>query len=230
MQPHPSQSNPAASVDAEAIAGAARELGLQLSAVQSQALARYTSLLQRWNTVHNLTALQTPSQLLTHHLLDSLAIVPELQRVCGRRSVRALDVGAGGGLPGIALAVAVPDWQVTLVDKVQKKVAFMTQVKLELGLANVVCVHERVEKLQTAVPFELITARAFGSLAMLVGMTRHLLAVNGRWCAMKGTLPRDELDELQRLVPDVRAGQIVKLKVPHLEAERHLVWMQVAAR
>ncbi len=120
LQPHLSQAFCSA-VDAEAIASAASELGLRLSASQSQALAHYAALLQRWNTVHNLTAIETPSQVLTHHLLDSLAIVPEVQRVAGGRSVRVLDVGAGGGLPGIPLAIAAPNLQVTLVDKVQKE-------------------------------------------------------------------------------------------------------------
>ena len=228
MQPDRSQNIPAAPVDAEAIVSAASEFGLQLDASQSQALARYAALLQRWNKVHNLTAIETPSQVLTHHLLDSLAIVPEVQRVVDARSVKVLDVGAGGGLPGIPLAIAAPYLQVTLVDKVQKKIAFLTQAKLELGLTNVACIHARVEALQTEFPFELITARAFASLATLVGLTRHLLAPNGWWCAMKGTLPSAELDELQRSRPDVRVAQTVRLKVPRLNAARHLVWMQIA--
>ena len=228
MQTHRSQTISATSFDAEAIASAASELGLLLSTSQTQALAHYAALLQRWNAVHNLTAIETPSQVLTHHLLDSLAIVPELQRAAGGRSMRVLDVGAGGGLPGIPLAIALPYLQVTLVDKVQKKCAFLTQVKVELALTNVDCIHSRVETLQTESPFELIIARAFASLATLVGLTRHLLAPNGRWCAMKGTLPSTELDELPRSTPDVRITQTVRLKVPRLDAERHLVWMQVA--
>ncbi len=228
MQPHRSQSIPAALVDADAIASAASEFGLQLGASQSQALAHYAALLQRWNKVHNLTAIETPAQVLTHHLLDSLAIVPEVQRVAGGRSLQVLDVGAGGGLPGIPLAIAAPHLQVTLVDKVQKKIAFLTQAKLELALTNVACIHARVETLQTESPFQLITARAFASLATLVGLTRHLLAPNGWWCAMKGTLPSAELDELQRSTPDVRVAHTVRLNVPRLDAERHLVWMQLA--
>ncbi len=228
MQPHRSQSFPPALVDGEAIASAAGEFGLHLSASQSQALAHYAALLQRWNKVHNLTAIETPAQVLTHHLLDSLAIVPEVQRVAGGRSVQVLDVGAGGGLPGIPLAIAAPHLQVTLVDKVQKKIAFLTQAKLELALTNVACIHARVETLQTESPFQLITARAFASLATLVGLTRHLLAPNGWWCVMKGTLPSAELDELQRSTPDVRVAHTVRLNVPRLDAERHLVWMQLA--
>lgn len=228
MQPHRSQNTLAALVDAEAIAGAASEFGLLLSASQSHALANYAALLQRWNKVHNLTAIETSSKLLTHHLLDSLAIVPEVQRVAAGRSLRVLDVGAGGGLPGIPLAIALPYLHVTLVDKVQKKIAFLTQAKLELALTNVDAVQSRVETLETKLPFELITARAFASLATLVGLTRHLLAPNGWWCAMKGTLPSAELDELQRSTPDVLVTQTFRLKVPRLDAERHLVWMQIA--
>jgi 16S rRNA (guanine527-N7)-methyltransferase len=165
---------------------------------------------------------------LTHHLLDSLAIVPEIQIISGERLVNVLDVGAGGGLPGIPLAIAAPNLRVTLIDKVQKKFAFLTQAKLELALDNVTCVHGRVETLHTESPFELIVARAFTSLFEFVGLTRHLLAKNGWWCAMKGTLPATELAELKRLMPDVRVARTVRLHVPHLNAERHLVLMQAA--
>jgi 16S rRNA (guanine527-N7)-methyltransferase len=206
----------------------ATELGLQLSASQSDALARYAALLLRWNAVHNLTAIETPADVLTHHLLDSLSIVPEVRRICGHRMMRMLDVGAGGGLPGIALAIAAPNLHVTLVDKVQKKVAFLTQAKLELALDNVECVHARVEALQTQPAFELIVARAFASLTEFVGLTRHLLAPQGWWFAMKGALPSDELSELKRSMPDVRVARTVRLQVPHLSAERHLVLMQAA--
>ena len=224
---HLSQRHSAESVTADAISEGAAELGLQLSPPQSDALARYAALLSRWNAVHNLTTIETPVDVLSHHLLDSLAIVPEVQRVVGLGVSRILDVGAGGGLPGVALAIAAPNLRVTLVDKVQKKTAFLTQVKIELGLDNVDCVHSRVEELKPASPFELIVARAFASLAELVGLTRHLLAADGWWLAMKGALPNDELNELARLQPDIRA-RTVRLHVPHLNAERHLILMQVA--
>ncbi len=228
MQPHRLQEDPAAPIDADAITSAASELGLRLSQSQSDALARYAALLLRWNTVHNLTAIEAPAHVLSHHLLDSLAIVPEIQRIAGDRHMRVLDVGAGGGLPGIPLAIAAPNLHVTLIDKVQKKSAFLTQAKLELALANITCVHARVETLQARSPFELIVARAFSSLSELVGLTRHLLAPDGWWCAMKGTLPSDELDDLKRTMPDVRVTRIVKLQVPQLSAQRHLILMQVA--
>ena len=201
---------------------------MRLSEPQLDALARYAALLMRWNTVHNLTAIESPAQVLSHHLLDSLAIVPEIRRIGGESLANVLDVGAGGGLPGIPLAIAVPTLRVTLIDKVQKKIAFLTQAKLELALDNVTCVHARVETLQTESPFELIVARAFASLAEFVGLTRHLLASNGWWCAMKGTLPTAELDELKRSMQDVRVTRTIRLQVPHLNAERHLVMMQVA--
>ena len=228
MQPHRSQKEPGAPLSADAIANAAAELGLQLSEAQSDALARYAALLMRWNAVHNLTAIESPAHVLTHHLLDSLAIVPEIQRIGGERLVNVLDAGAGGGLPGIPLAIAAPNLQVTLIDKVQKKIAFLTQAKLELALDNVICVHARVETLHAESPFELIVARAFASLVEFVALTRHLLAKNGWWCAMKGILPAAELDELKRSMPDVRVAHTVRLRVPHLSAERHLVLMQVA--
>ena len=227
MQPHRLQKDLGALVNADAIASAASELGLRLSEPQSDALARYAALLMRLNTVYNLTAIKSPAHLLTHHLLDSLAIVPEIQRIGGERLVNALDVGAGGGLPGIPLAIAAPYLHVTLIDKVQKKIAFLTQAKLELALDNVTCVHARVETLQAS-PFELIVARAFASLAEFVGLTRHLLAKNGWWCAMKGVVPTAEIDELKRSMPDVRVARTVRLHVPHLNAERHLVLMHVA--
>jgi 16S rRNA (guanine527-N7)-methyltransferase len=228
LQPHRLQENPGAPVNADAIASAASELGLRLSEPQLHALARYAALLMRWNRVHNLTAIETPAHVLTHHLLDSLAIVPEIRRIGGECWANALDVGAGGGLPGIPLAIAMPKLRVTLIDKVQKKIAFLTQAKLELALDNVTCVHARVETLQAESLFELIVARAFASLAEFVGLTRHLLAKNGWWCAMKGTLPATELDELKRSMPDVRVARTVRLQVPHLNAERHLVLMQMA--
>lgn len=213
---------------AGAIASAATDLGLQLSESQCDSLARYADLLLRWNTVHNLTAIESPHQVLTHHLLDSLAIVPEIQRISGERPIRVLDVGAGGGLPGIPLAIAAPNLHVTLIDRVQKKVAFLTQAKLELALNNVECVHARVETLQPDPQFEVIVARAFASLSDLVRLTRHLLARHGWWCAMKGALPPTELDALKFSAPDVRVAAEIRLRVPHLDAERHLILMQVA--
>lgn len=208
---------------AEGVAG----LGLVLRTEQLDQLVRYADLLTRWNRVHNLTAIE-PGQTLTHHLLDSLSIVPTLAaRVHGKAPLRVLDVGAGGGLPGVPLAIALPAAHVTLVDKVEKKVAFLRQVKLELRLPNMDVVHSRVEQLR-ATPFDVILARAFATLLELVRLSRPLLARGGCWCAMKGTLPRAEIEELERAQPGVRIAQIVKLDVPRLEAERHLILIEPA--
>ena len=187
---------------------------------------RYADLLLRWNSVHNLTAIESPAHVLTHHLLDSLAIVPQIQSIRSGRPLRVLDVGAGGGLPGIPLAIAAAELHVTLIDKVQKKVAFLTQAKVELALNNVECIHARVETLPPEPPFELIVARAFASLAEFVRLTRHLLAARGWWCAMKGALPGTELNALKVSAPDVRVVDAIRLQVPGLEAERHLILMQ----
>ncbi len=214
-------------LDPDAIRTAASELGVRLSKAQSRAMARYAGLLLRWNAVHNLTAFDSPADVLTHHLLDSLAILPEVLRISNRASMRVLDVGSGGGLPGIPLAIAAAQLHVTLVDRVQKKVAFLTQVKLELQLTNVECVHGRVETLRPEGRFDVIVARAFGSLTELVRLTRYLLVQNGAWCAMKGVLPQAELTELSDAHPDLQATS-VRLKVPRLEAKRHLIVIRAA--
>jgi 16S rRNA (guanine527-N7)-methyltransferase len=201
------------------------ELGLDLGPAQLGQLVRYVDLLARWNRVHNLTAVE-PGQTLTHHLLDSLSIVPTLKtRVHVKAKLRVLDVGAGGGLPGIPLAIALPAAHVTLLDKVGKKVAFLRQVQLELGLPNVDAVHARVEQLH-APPFDVILARAFATLLELVRLSRSLLANDGCWCAMKGMLPSAEIEELERAQLGVRIAQIVKLHVPRLDAERHLILIE----
>ena len=200
-------------------------LGLELRTEQLDQLVRYADLLTRWNRVHNLTAIE-PGQTLTHHLLDSLSIVPTLAaRVHTAAPLRVLDVGAGGGLPGIPLAIALPAAHVTLVDKVEKKVAFLRQVKLDLRLPNMDVVHSRVEQLR-ATPFDVILARAFATLLELVRLSRPLLARGGCWCAMKGALPRAEIEELEQAHSGVRIVQIVKLVVPRLEAERHLILIE----
>lgn len=209
---------PEADFDA-ALADGAHELGVLLDERQRLQLAQFGALLQRWNRVHNLTAIDRADQLLTHHLLDSLATVPEIAAHTGAQ--RLLDVGSGGGLPGVPVAIALPHLAVTLVDKVQKKAAFLEQAKLELALVNVDVRHARVENLDVA-PFDIITARALTSLDQLIRWTRPLLAPGGCWIALKGALPSDEIDVLEqdRSVVVVRT---VKIRVPHLEAERHLV-------
>lgn len=209
------------------LADGAAELGVALDSVQLDRLVRYADLLVRWNQVHNLTAIE-PEQILTRHLLDSLSIVPTVSaRVSGKKAPRILDVGAGGGLPGIPLAIALPEVQVTLLDKVEKKVAFLRQVQLELRLTNIDAVHARLEQLRAS-PFDVILARAFATLLELVRLSRPLLAIGGCWCAMKGTLPRAEIEELERARLGVRIAEVVKLHIPRLDAERHLILLEAS--
>lgn len=202
-------------------AGAAR-LGLALDESQLHRLAAFGELLMRWNAVHNLTAIRSSEDLLTHHLLDSLALVPHLLRCTRGEAVRVLDVGSGGGLPGIVLAVAVPGARMTLIDAVQKKCAFLTQARLELRLGNVEVVHGRVERFR-APPFDLIVSRALATLAEFVDWTRHLLSPEGCWLAMKGRPP---LEEIAELPPDVHASMLA-LHVPGLNEARHLIEMRI---
>jgi 16S rRNA (guanine527-N7)-methyltransferase len=210
---------------ADAIEAGATRLGLALTHAQSVALERFGAMLLRWNAVHNLTAIETGEGVLSHHLLDSLAVLPVIDRIFGDRPLRVLDVGAGGGLPGIPLAIAAPRLSVTLVDKVQKKIAFLTQVKLELGLANIECVHSRIEDLVRP-PFDLILSRAFAALDDFVQWTLPLLAAGGWWFAMKGAVPNDEIEAVIGAGLQVRIVDTVKLDVPRLGAERHLILLQ----
>jgi len=180
--------------------------------VQAQLLA-YLALLQKWNKTYNLTAITEPERQLTHHLLDSLALLPHV----GPGPL--LDVGSGAGLPGIPLALARPDLKVTLIDASQKKAAFMQQAAIELGLAaRVTAVHGRVEALQAG-PFAQITARAFADLNDLVFLTRHLLSEGGCWLAMKGTHPHEEVAKLRGAV----VSEEIELTVPGLGAQRRLL-------
>lgn len=218
-----SKPSSATAVEPAAIQHGAAELGVQLSNAQADLLVRYTQLLARWNRVHNLTAIDRPDEVISAHLLDSLSIIGEIDLFSPNSKL--LDVGAGAGLPGIPVAISRPQLRVTLLDKVAKKVAFLTQAKAELGLANIECVHARAEDWRAAQPFRLIVARAYASLAQLVASTAHLIAPSGHWLAMKGALPRAEIDELARAAPGVRIVRTVKLRVPRLEAERHLIVM-----
>jgi 16S rRNA (guanine527-N7)-methyltransferase len=213
-------------IDAASIADAVAQLPLALSAAQCDTLARFAALLAKWNRVHNLTARESAHDLLVLHLLDSLSIVGPLRAaVAGLASAASsvLDVGSGGGLPGIPLAIAEPLLHVTLIDKVAKKVAFLQQAKAELRLSNVECFAGRVEDFVPPHRFDVVTSRALGSLADFTRATRHLLADGGLWAAMKGAVPRAEIAALPA---SVAVRDIVKLRVPRLEAERHLVLLQ----
>jgi 16S rRNA (guanine527-N7)-methyltransferase len=204
-----------------AIGVAAAALGLSLDERQLQQLAAYAQLLQRWNRVHNLTSVRAGEKVLTHHLLDSLAVLPHFLHVGDVASPRVLDVGSGGGLPGVVLAIAAPQAQLTLVDAVQKKCAFLTQAAVELQLRNVDVIHGRVESLHLP-PFDVIISRALATLGQFVAWTRHLLKPEGRWLAMKGRLPDDEIAALPT---DIR-GTAVELRVPGLDEQRHLIVMR----
>jgi len=203
------------------IAALAVELGVQLSAAQTDQLLRYLQLLQRWNGTYNLTAVRDPAAMLTQHLADCLAVLPALARQAAAGG-RLLDVGSGGGLPGVVIACALPAWDVTTVDAVAKKAAFVRQVAGALALPNLHAAHARVESLR-AEPFQLITSRAFSSLADFATLTRGHLAPGGVWMAMKGRVPDDEIAQLPA---DIDVFHVEQLAVPGLDAQRCLVWMR----
>jgi 16S rRNA (guanine527-N7)-methyltransferase len=209
------------------LADGVRELGLDLSDAQLGKLLDYVALLSKWNAVYNLTAIRDPRQMLIQHILDSLSIVPHLAT---RGASSVLDVGSGGGLPGIVLAIVLPEWTVTVNDIVHKKTAFQAQAKAELGLANLSVVTGRVETLQPGaeVPakFDVIVSRAFAELADFVTLARHLVAEQGAIWAMKGVRPDGEIE---RLPEGAHVEQIIRLNVPSLDAERHLIKVLVDA-
>lgn len=202
------------------IAAICAQCGLAASAVQLKALADYLALLQRWNATYNLTAVRDPASMLTQHLADCLAVIPPLQRHA--ETGRLIDVGSGGGLPGVVIATMMPGWQVTCVDSVGKKMAFVRQVAGALPLPNLRAEHGRIEQLRLG-PFDLITSRAFSSLGDFTRLTRPLLAPGGVWMAMKGRVPEDELAALPA---DVTVFHVEPLTVPGLAAQRCLVWMR----
>jgi 16S rRNA (guanine527-N7)-methyltransferase len=196
--------------------------GLSPSTQQLQALADYLVLLQRWNATYNLTAVRDPAAMLTQHLADCLAVVTPLQRHA--EGGRLLDVGSGGGLPGVVIATLLPAWSVTCVDAVGKKMAFVRQVAGTLPLPNLRAEHTRIEQLKQP-PYDLITSRAFASLADFTRLTRPHLAAGGVWMAMKGRAPEEETAELPS---DVTVFHVEQLAVPGLDAQRCLVWMRPA--
>ena len=197
-------------------------LGLDLSADRQKLLLDYVALIQKWNKVYNLTALRDPADMLTHHLLDSLTAVAPLTRHTQGQAVRVLDVGSGGGLPGVVLAICVPELNVTCVDTVAKKAAFVQQVAVSLKLPNLRGLHARVESLVE--PYQVICSRAFASLPDFVTWSRSALAEGGVWMAMKGKHPQDEIDALPA---DVKVFHVEPLTVPGLDVERCMVWIKL---
>ena len=212
---------------ASALAAACAALGLELSATTQTRLLSFLGLLERWNTVYNLTAVRDPGPMLTLHLADCLAVVEPLRRQVGELGgKRLLDVGSGGGLPGVVLAIVEPDFEVLCVDAVGKKAAFVRQVAAELSLPNLHARHVRVERLE-APAFDVVAARAFSTLPALVAATRGLLKAGGIWMAMKGRPPAQEI---LGLPSDVEVFHVEPLKVPALNAARCLIWMRPLRR
>jgi len=214
----------ASGLDADLAAGLTA-LDLDIPARAQRQLIAYVELLSKWNRVYNLTAIREPERMVTHHVLDSLSVLPPLMPLLATSTcVRMLDVGAGAGLPGIPLAIARPDWDVTLLDSSQKKVAFMTQTAIELKLANVQALAERVEAFAAPKLFDVVIARAFSALAGFVRSAARHVKPGGRLVAMKGIYPGDELTALPH---DVGILSVSALTVPGLAAVRHLVVMEL---
>lgn len=208
------------SVEQQLRAGA-QALGLGLDDAQVARLLDYLGLLAKWNKVYNLTAVRDPQDMLTHHLLDSLAVVAPLQRQTGGAAGRLLDVGSGAGLPGVVIAICCPALRVDCLDAVAKKMAFVQQAAASLGLPNLRGVHARVEAVTDR--YDVISSRAFASLADFVAGSRAASAEGGTWMAMKGKRPADEIAALP---PDVAVFHVEQLAVPGLDAERCIVWMR----
>lgn len=198
-----------------------KELSLDLNEKQHEQLLDYLALLVKWNSVYNLTSVRDPMQMATLHLLDSLAAVPAFT---GARNV--LDVGAGGGLPGIVLAIAMPDIKVSLIDTVHKKTAFLKQVKAELGLANATVYTSKVQEVTVPAKFDVITSRAFADLSDFVEWSGQLLDEGGKFIALKGVAPPEERE---RLPAPWKITDLQPIRVPGLDAERHLVFIEKSA-
>jgi 16S rRNA (guanine527-N7)-methyltransferase len=198
-------------------------LGLWLADIQIEQLLDYLGLMQKWTRVYNLTAVRDPAEMLTHHLLDSLAVVEPLRRQTGGQPIRLLDVGSGAGLPGVVVAICCPQVRVDCVDTVAKKAAFIRQVAAALKLSNLQGLHSRVEQLTG--PYDVVSCRAFASLADFVAWSSGALAEQGVWLAMKGKPPQEEIAALPA---GVVVFHVEQLRVPGLDAERCIVWMKRA--
>jgi 16S rRNA (guanine527-N7)-methyltransferase len=205
---------------APALAGGIRTLGVDVGPAAQAKLLAYIALLGKWNRTHNLTAIRTAEQMVIHHVLDSLAVLPH---VLPATSPRIVDVGSGGGLPGIPIAVARPGWRVTLLDSNQKKAAFLRQAAAELALDNVDVVCRRADDYDPEPRFDVAISRAYSDLAGFATDARHLTRPGSVWLAMKGIYPAAELAQLP---PDVAAIAVSRLEIPGLSAERHLVVMR----
>jgi 16S rRNA (guanine527-N7)-methyltransferase len=203
-----------------ALAAGLAALGLDPDPGMRAKLLQYIALLDKWNHTHNLTAIRDPEQMITHHLLDSLAVVEHLP---GRADLRVLDIGSGGGLPGIPLAIARPAWHLVLLDSNHKKAVFLKQAAIELNLANVGVSAGRVEDYLGDPLFDVVISRAFSDLGTFAAVGRRLVAPGGRLVAMKGLYPNEELEQLP---PDVIVTEVPAVRVPGLDVQRHLVIME----
>lgn len=209
---------PAREVVADVLKQGIKQLPLELSEAQVAQLLDYLALLNKWNSVYNLTSVRDPLEMVKLHLLDSLTAVSAF---AGATNV--LDVGAGGGLPGMVLAISCPDMKVSMIDTVHKKTAFLNQVKAELGLSNVTVYTKKVQDLEVKTKFDVITSRAFADLSDFVNWSGHLLAEGGQYIALKGTAPAEERE---RLPAPWKVQKLQPLAVPGLDAERHLVFIK----
>jgi len=205
------------------LAQACRQLALEVDAAQRDQLLRYVAQLQRWNRTYNLTAIRDGEQMLVHHVFDSLSVVRPLEAVLGARAT-ILDVGSGGGLPGVILAALRPAWQITCVDAVDKKMAFVRQMSGALGLSNLQARHARIESLEPAA-CDAVISRAFASLADFAAWSGRHVREGGNLVAMKGKTPDAEIDALHAQ-GEWQVQQIEPLCVPELDAQRCLIWMR----
>lgn len=206
---------------AQVLADGITEMKLDVTPAQQEKLLDYLALMNKWNSVYNLTSLRDPMQMVTHHLLDSLAAVPAFAE-----AHNVLDVGAGGGLPGIVLAISRPDMKVSMIDTVHKKTAFLKQVKAELELSNVSVYTMKVQELEVSDKFDVITSRAFADLSDFLEWSGHLLLEGGKFIALKGTAPAEEQE---RVPAEWKVTGLQPLQVPRLGAERHLVFVERSA-
>ena len=198
-----------------------QSMGLSLTTAQQLLLLEYVALLKKWNSTYNLTALRDEHTMISHHVLDSLTLLPYIQH-----AQTLMDVGSGGGMPGIPTAICRPDLQITLLDANTKKTSFLQQAVIELGLHNVSVASGRVEAMHDK-KVDVVTSRAFAELADFISLTKHLLNENGYWAAMKGVYPYEELEHIPA---SVVVEKVDKLTVPMLNAERHMVIMRPQAQ
>ena len=201
----------------EQLAQGLQEMGLSLPKTQQLMLLEYVALLKKWNKTYNLTALRNEDKMISHHLLDSLTLLPYV-----KNAKTLMDVGSGGGMPGIPTAICCPDLHITLLDSNTKKTTFLQQAVIELGLKNVTIASGRVETIHDK-KVDVVTSRAFAELHDFIALTKHLLNENAYWAAMKGVYPYEELEKVPN---NIEVYQIDKLTVPQLTAERHMVLMR----